>query len=128
MTSPEIRLIFCLRRRPELTREEFQAYWLNRHADIMRRYAPLLNVASYTQLHTVHVPELSGISEVRGTPEAFDGVAEACFETLQSILATRRDPAAAQALKELMIDEGKFIDFSRSPIFITRAHKVVMEK
>jgi hypothetical protein len=128
VASPEIRLIFCLRRRPELTREEFQAYWLNRHADIMRRYAPLLNVASYTQLHTVHVPELSGISEVRGTPEAFDGVAEACFETLQSILATRRDPAAAQALKELMIDEGKFIDFSRSPIFITRAHKIVMEK
>jgi hypothetical protein len=124
VTEPVIRLIFCLRRRPELTREQFQDYWLNRHADMMRRYAPVLNLRSYTQLHTLHVPELAGMSQLRGTPEAFDGVAEACFDTLQAILATRQDVAAAHALKELMIDEGKFIDFSRSPIFMTRAHKI----
>jgi hypothetical protein len=45
-----IKLIYCLRRLPELSLEEFQGHWLEHHADLGRR---LKGVRRYVQYHTL---------------------------------------------------------------------------
>ena len=48
-----IKLVFCLRRLPHLSREEFHRYWLDTHGPLVRELAPALGVKRYTQVHTV---------------------------------------------------------------------------
>ncbi len=47
-----IKLSFCLRRKPELSRAEFQRYWREQHAPLVRSHAKTLRIARYVQLHT----------------------------------------------------------------------------
>ncbi|MGH7417889.1 MAG: EthD domain-containing protein, partial [Candidatus Rokuibacteriota bacterium] len=47
-----IKLVFCLRRLPNLSREEFQRYWLDTHGPLVRQLAPALGVKRYVQVHT----------------------------------------------------------------------------
>ena len=46
-----IKLTFCLRRRPDLSREAFYDYWLNQHAPLVRRHQSALRMRRYIQLH-----------------------------------------------------------------------------
>ena len=67
---PMIRLTFCLRRLPSLTREEFQRYWLETHGPLVRKHAKALNLRRYVQLHTLGVSSNHAIRASRGGPEA----------------------------------------------------------
>ena len=40
-----IKLVFCLRRLPHLSREEFQRYWREQHAPLVARHAETLRLA-----------------------------------------------------------------------------------
>lgn len=48
-----IKLTFCLRRLPHLTREEFQAHWIGPHRDIMIEHKRTLGYRRYVQSHTI---------------------------------------------------------------------------
>jgi EthD domain len=120
-----IKLIFCLRRVAQLSRDEFQEYWRTKHRPLVVERAKLLRFKSYSQLHTVDIRQLSGLASVRGSPDPYDGIAEACFETIDDLLVTRRDPQAARAAQELVADEKQFIDHSRSPIFFVQQDIVI---
>ena len=47
-----IKLVFCLRRLPTLSASEFQRYWHDNHAELVRRHADALGIRRYTQSHT----------------------------------------------------------------------------
>src|SRR5262245_64685648 len=51
-----IKLVFCCRRRPELGREEFQRYWLERHGPLVRSLRAALPMRRYVQSHTLETP------------------------------------------------------------------------
>ena len=44
-----IKLMFCLRRVPHLTREQFQEYWRNHHAALVAERARSPGVVRYVQ-------------------------------------------------------------------------------
>ena len=48
-----IKLIFCLLKLPHLSREEFQAYWVGPHREIMIRHKAVLGYRRYVQAHTI---------------------------------------------------------------------------
>ena len=48
-----IKLVFCLRRLPTLSVSEFQQYWFENHAGLVRQHAEALRIRRYTQSHTV---------------------------------------------------------------------------
>src|SRR5262249_12358508 len=48
-----IKLVFCLRRLPHLSRAEFQRYWGETHGPLVRRRAEALGIRRYVQLHTL---------------------------------------------------------------------------
>ena len=48
-----IKLVFALRRRGDLSRDEFQRYWREHHAPLVRSHAEVLGIRRYVQVHTL---------------------------------------------------------------------------
>jgi len=119
-----VHLIFCLRRLPRLSRAEFQRYWSEKHAPLVREYATALGIKRYVQAHTIDPPGTQGIAASRGAPDPYDGVAEIWFD-LDQLLSLTQGEAAIEAGRALLEDEQRFIDLENSPIFITEDHVVI---
>lgn len=117
------KLIYCLRRRPDLTVEDFQTYWRTVHAPLVHERASVLGIVRYVQCHTrTDFTEIHAAYQARngGSPEPFDGVAELWWEPRSA-----RSEAAKQASEELLADERNFIDLPNSPMTMTAENVVV---
>lgn len=106
------RLVFVLRRRPELTRDEFQGYWLDTHAPLVAGVADVLGIVRYQQVHTVS-------EDTTRAAAPFDGVAELWFDAALATGSADEQRAAAAMLLE---DEARFIDLASSPIWFATEH------
>ncbi len=120
-----IKVTFCLRKRPDLTAEEFHDYWLNQHGPIVSRHAETLKIRKYVQQHTLDTPMNALLRESRGGPEAFDGVAEVWFNDMATLEAAMSDEAGREGFAALLEDEKNFIDLARSPLWITEEHEIL---
>jgi uncharacterized protein (TIGR02118 family) len=121
-----IKLSFCLKRLPHLSREEFQAYWRKTHAPLVAERAALLNIRRYVQSHTSTRPEFSALGESRGSAgKDYDGIAELWWDSAECLAAATTSPEGIQAARELLEDEARFIDLPNSPIFLVEEHEVV---
>ena len=114
-----IKLVYCLRRKPGMSLEEFQKYWLETHADFGKK---IPGVKRYVQVHALsgELAEMMAAGHPAGKNETFDGVAELWFEEED----LRKLPGAEGALAALR-DEANFIDFERSVIFLAKEHVIV---
>ena len=125
-----IKLCFCLVRRPELSREAFQDYWRNQHAPLVRAAAPALAIRRYVQSHSVCEPVLQAAAAARGIPvgdgaQAFDGIAELWFESIESLSAASATEEGRKHAMILLADEAKFIDLPRSRLFGVREIEII---
>ncbi|MEX0784772.1 MAG: EthD domain-containing protein [Dehalococcoidia bacterium] len=119
-----IKLVFCLKRRPEMTREEFQTYWYEKHAPLVKMHATTLGIKRYVQVHSFEHERSEPIQQSRGGPEEYDGVAELWYESFEA-LAALRSPEATAAGRELLDDERKFIDLANSPLWWAQERPVI---
>lgn len=119
-----VKLIFCLTRRPEFSRDSFQAYWRDHHAPLVARHASALGIRRYVQCHSLPEASFAAMTASRGGLAGYDGVAELWFDSLESCLAAR-GPEARDAGRALLEDERRFIDLSRSPLFFADEHVVL---
>ena len=110
-----IKLTFCLHRLPELSREEFQRYWFENHAPLVRKHAEALRIQRYVQMHSASDELDEVLRATRGGPEGYDGVAELWWKNREDMLAATQSPEGVAAGRELLEDERRFIDLSRSP-------------
>ena len=113
-----IKLTFCLRRLPHLSRQQFLAYWLDKHGPLVKNHASALNLRRYVQQHALDDPLNEALRGQRGAPEAFDGVAELWWESREEMERAFASPEGRAAGKELQEDEKNFIDHARSPLWI----------
>jgi uncharacterized protein (TIGR02118 family) len=120
-----VKLVFCARRLPTLSRAEFQRYWREVHGPLVRQHAAALRIRRYVQVHTLDDPLQDMLRAGRGGPEAFDGVAELWWDTRDDLLAARDDPAWRAASLVLLEDERRFIDLARSPVWIGEEHPII---
>jgi uncharacterized protein (TIGR02118 family) len=120
-----IKLVFCLRRLPQLSREEFQRYWFDRHAPLVRSHAATLQIRRYVQTHTGEQPLNDALQASRGGPEAYDGVAELWWDSAEAIGAATATPEGQAAGAALLEDERRFIDLARSPLFVAVERVVI---
>jgi uncharacterized protein (TIGR02118 family) len=113
-----IRLTFVLRRKPGLSRAEFQQYWHATHGPLVARHATTLNILRYVQVHTVEDPVNDQLAASRGGMEQpYDGVAELWWTNREAIAGSFSNKAAQAAGKELVEDEARFIDLPNSPLW-----------
>ncbi|RJG18845.1 EthD domain-containing protein [Massilia cavernae] len=117
-----IKLMFCLRRLPGLTRGEFQSYWREVHAPLVRARAAVLGIERYVQCHTADDAAFAAMAQARGGHPPFDGVAELWFS---EGVAPYPHEQRRQAAQDLLDDEKNFIDLPASPLFFTREHEVL---
>ncbi len=121
-----IKMIFCLRRRAELSPAAFQAYWRDRHAPLVAEVAPLLRIRRYVQSHSFDDPQLAGPVAARGAiVPPYDGVAELYWDSIEDLTAVNDSKEAREAGRRLLEDERNFIDLSQSPLFWVRENHVI---
>ena len=119
-----IKFVMCLRRRADLTREQFQDYWMNRHWPFFMQNADLMRAKKYVQSLTLDTPLNQGLRESRGMHPEYDGVAEVWFESEQDLMEAMSSPAMEKLGAALVEDESNFIDHANSSAFIVREHEL----
>lgn len=122
-----VKLIYCLRRLPRLSLEEFQRYWRENHGPLVQSVQKALRVKRYVQCHTIYDEKLGQAPVTPGRPEPFDGVAELWWDSLDDYAPATPDPERQKAGATLLEDEKKFIDLARSPVWLAEEHVFVDE-
>jgi uncharacterized protein (TIGR02118 family) len=120
-----IKLVFCLRRLDTVGFDEFQRYWREEHAPLVRSHAEALGIRRYVQTHTRPSPAGDAVRASRGGPEPYDGVAELWFDSEDALVAAATSPEGMAAGAELLEDEKRFIDLADSPLFLSEEIEVV---
>jgi len=118
-----IKLVMCLHRRPDMTREQFQEYWMNQHGPFFMKNAGVMRAKKYVQSHTLDTPLNEGFRTSRGMLPEYDGVAEVWFESEEELMAAMSSPEGQSLGTALLEDEENFIDHSKSSAFIVREHE-----
>jgi hypothetical protein len=116
-----IKLVYCLRRRPELTLEEFQGHWLEHHAGYGRTNPQVLRYVQYHTLAEDPIRQALPQAGAGAAAEPYDGVAVAWFADVASMKLSMQGDNVAAALE----DEKLFIDHDRSTAVLTDEHVVV---
>lgn len=117
-----LKLVFVIRRREDLPPEEFHRYWLEEHGPLARRLLEQLGARRYVQTHTIQPDLNAALAATRGTAEAFDGLAEVWWDSLDALIAVSASAEGQRANEALAEDEARFIDFGRSSFFICEEH------
>jgi hypothetical protein len=119
-----IKLVYCIKRKADVSPEEFHRYWLEEHGPKVRSVAETVGAKRYVQSHTI-LPDLNaGFRASRDLSTGYDGITEIWFDDEASMtrgLGTSDGVAAAQMLLD---DERHFIDFATSSIFMTQEHEI----
>lgn len=120
-----IKITFCLRRKPEMSLEEFQRYWFENHAPLVQKHAGALHIKRYVQTHAAETPLNGVLRESRGGPDPYDGVAEIWFDTIEDMMSAMDDDAGRHASQALLEDEKKFIDLENSPLWLNEERVII---
>jgi uncharacterized protein (TIGR02118 family) len=126
-TSHVVKLVFVIRRREDLPPEEFHRYWLEEHGPLARELLEGLGARRYVQSHTLTTDLQAALAATRGTADAFDGLAEIWWDSLDAMLAASTSDEGRRAGQTLMEDEARFIDFERSSLFLAEEHPILAQ-
>ena len=113
-----IKVIFCLRRRADMSLEDFQRYWREVHGPLVAKHRKALRIARYVQVHSSDDAMSARLGRFRGAAEPYDGVAEIWYESREALETLGDDPAGRAASRTLLEDEKQFVDLERSAIWI----------
>ncbi len=106
-----IKLVYCIRRKPGLSPEEFFHYWLDKHGPIGARIPGL---RKFVQSRAISVPGDAAAPD-------FDGMVELWFDDIAALLAARR----SEEWRAATADEAHFIDPTRVAYFVSEEREVL---
>jgi uncharacterized protein (TIGR02118 family) len=96
-----IKVFFVLRRRPDVSPEQFHDYWKNTHGPLVSKVPGLIH---YVQHHTISVPR----PEYSNDDPPIDGLVETWWESVEAAERAGLSPEFAA----VMADEAKFMGHS----------------
>jgi hypothetical protein len=118
-----VKLVFCCRRKPEMSLEEFHARWLKVHGPLVRRLREQLPMMRrYVQSHLIPGEASDALQSSRKAADPYDGITEVWFDDLEGLGAS--DEAAIDASIQLLKDEAVFLDLPRCAVFVTQEHEI----
>jgi uncharacterized protein (TIGR02118 family) len=103
-----VKVLTFIKRKPGMTVEDFQQYWLTRHPAVVTR---LPGVRRYVQSHTLP-------SSYRKGEPAWDGIAEVWADDTDALRAM----TASAAHPAVQADEAQFIDRASMGLIVTEDH------
>lgn len=116
-----LKITYCMRRLPHLSREEFQTYYRRNHTRVLDSdEAAKLKMRRYVQLHA-HPEELCAkLDNGRGGEPSFDAVAEIWMDDVETWEASWNGEEGQALIRKLLDDEQNFVDWSRSVMTCSR--------
>ncbi|WP_167669984.1 EthD domain-containing protein [Nocardia mikamii] len=124
-TGGQVKLVCVLRRRLDMTPDQFNDYWLNVHAPIAIKALTTLGATRYIQSHTIDTALNTTIAASHNTGPAYDGITEVWFPSEQELIAAIATPAGIQANQTLADNEKEFVDLPRSSYFMTKEYVMI---
>ncbi len=115
-----MRIVFPLRRLKGMPDDEFYGYWREQHGPLVASVANDLGIRRYVQTHTLHDDPITlSLRELYGSSDdLFDGMAEVWFNDPEDRNGAAFSEAGKAAGALLLEDEKKFIDMSRSCMYM----------
>jgi len=111
-----IKLVIAVKRRADVSPEEFHRYWRTTHADLIRENgAAKKYMRRYIQCHTLQE------EYERGEP-AYDGTAEVWFDSVEDADAFFNHPGFVDAIGP---DADRFCDMEATKLFMTAEETVI---
>jgi uncharacterized protein (TIGR02118 family) len=120
-----IKLVFCVRRHPDMSREEFQDYWLNHHGPMFQRFAETYRAVRYVQSHTIDSPLNENLKRSRGLSDEYDGIGEIWWQSEKDFMEAVTSPEGQELRKMFIEDEARFVNLGASSAFFTVEHVLV---
>ena len=113
-----IRLVYLLRRKPEMSLTDFQEFWLSEHAPVVASCSSELGILRYVQTHTVDDGSNEQSQNARGGMEPhYDGLDEFWWESEADLEDAVTTDTFRRAMYKLLASEEKFIDLPASPLW-----------
>src|SRR4051812_38807503 len=109
-----VKLVYCVRKRADMSDADFRDYWLNRHGPLVRSLwekGTFPGMVRYVQSHT-DLEASEAVRASRGAKPPYDGITEVWMDPSQQ--GSGDAAASAAAGKRLLEDESTFIDFANS--------------
>ncbi len=119
-----IKLVYCIRKRADISEAEFHRYWLEEHGPRVRGHAKALGADRYVQSHTLDTVLNEGLRASRGASPPYDGITEMWWTDLETFEKSLGSEAAIAAGVDLLEDERHFIDVEASTLFLTEEHEI----
>ncbi|MDJ0789196.1 MAG: EthD domain-containing protein [Myxococcota bacterium] len=119
-----VKLVFCIRRRPEMSPDEFRKYWRETHAPKVAGFAEGLRARRYVQSHTLDSVLNEALRGSRGAGPPYDGVTEVWWDSEAAMTEAMRGEGGVAAGRALLEDERRFIDLEASTLFLTEEHEI----
>jgi uncharacterized protein (TIGR02118 family) len=117
-----IKVTVGLRRRPDLTREQFQRYWYETHphaAGPDMAGIQAMGATRYVQQHAVDEAYDARLGRARGGEDDFDGLAELWFDSIEAFEEAAGSEGGRAAARAFLADEQNFVDWSRTMIMVS---------
>lgn len=113
-----IKAVALLARKPDLSHDEFVAYYENNHAKLIRRLLPQIR-----EYRRNYLDRDSGIGADGAAAPDFDVISEFVFDDragYDAMLATHAQPEVAAAIEA---DEENFLDRSRTRMYVVDTYE-----
>ncbi|KII93020.1 hypothetical protein PLICRDRAFT_100963 [Plicaturopsis crispa FD-325 SS-3] len=109
--TDRVRAVICFKRKEGLSKEEFDAYWLEHHAPLFSSVAIVKkNILKYEQAHLSEAAQQA--SSLPTLP--FDGIVTLETESFEKLLEVYGDPEYARVV---VPDEERFMDRLTMQVF-----------
>jgi len=111
---------FYIRKKPEISTQVFEEYWLNEHAKLLKVFAEKIGVR--VLIKNQPLPEhpitknLTELFEIGG--ELYDFVDQWIFNDIEELKHGSREPEVLAAMQALFESENNYIDCQTSKVFM----------
>lgn len=119
-----IKFVYCVRRHPNISPEDFRKYWIEKHGPYVKSFATALRARRYVQSHTIDSPLNAYAQQPRGTKPPYDGITELWWDSQDDLVAALSTPAGQEANNLLAQDEGRFCDLPNCSVFFTQEYTI----
>ena len=112
-----VKVVRFVKRRKDMTREQFKAYWFNEHSKLEKM------VAEKTPVRKIIASFATG-EMIGGKEPPFDGMVELYFNSVEDMRAMFQSEVPGIMLK----DEENFVDRSEEPVRVVTEEYLMSEK
>lgn len=115
-----IRFINCIKRRPEMSIEQFRQYWnSNEFVDLINQVVEITGAMRFRKSATLVIEANLQVQQRRGSGEPFDGVLEYWWDKASHLNELFGKPEAKLVMQKMLDYQTQFIDMPHTVAFFT---------